>query len=141
MENLETGLSVSFEIGGQTVPMQTGPILLADDQELIDAIREAFEQSLDFSLPSGHSGDVALAELLSWLTDKGLSPPDLSDIVGGTEVTISGLTISSSGKFNIVLRVQFQEDIIPDTLPFGGLVDVTELGLRLAYDPDSDGSG
>ena len=141
MENLETGLSVSFEIGGQTVPMQTGPLLLADDQELIDAIREAFEQSLDFSLPAGHSVDVALAELLSWLTDRGLSPPDLSDIVGGTEVTISGLTISSSGKFNIVLRVQFQEDIIPDTLPFGGLVDVTELGLRLAYDPDSDGTG
>jgi hypothetical protein len=140
MENLETGLSVSFEIGGQTVPMQTGPILPADDQELIDAIREAFEQSLDFGLPAGHSVDAALAELLSWLTDKGLSPPDLSDIVGGTEVTISGLTISSSGKFNIVLRVQFQEDIIPDTLPFGGLVDVTELGLRLAYDPDSDGS-
>ena len=141
MEDLETGLSVSFEIGGQTVPLQTGPIQPADDEELIDAIRRAFDESLDFSLPSGHSVDVALAELLSWLTDKGLSPPDLSDIVGGAEVTISGLTISSSGKFNIVLRVQFEGGIIPDPLPFEGLVNVTELGLRLAYDPDSDGSG
>ena len=141
MTDLRTGLSVSLEIGGQTVPLQTGPLPLADDQELIDAIREAFDQNLDFSLPSGRSVDVALAELLSWLTDRGLSPPDLSDIVDGTDLTISGLTISKSGKFNIVVRVRFQEDIIPDTLPFGGLVDVTELGLRLAYDPDSDGSG
>jgi hypothetical protein len=139
MADLKTGLSVSFEIGGKTIPLQTMP--LADDEELIDAIREAFEKDLDFSLPSGHSVDVALSELLSWLTDKGLSPPDLSSIVEGTDVTISGLTISTSGKFNIVLRVQFHKDIIPDTLPFGKLVAVSELGLRLAHDPDSDGSG
>lgn len=141
MANLETGLSVSLEIGGHTVPLQTGPIPLADDQELIDAIRDAFAQDLDFSLPAGHSVDVALSELLTWLTDKGLAPPDLSTIVGGTEITISGLSISSSGKFNIILRVQFQDDIIPDSLPFGGLVDVAELGLRLAYDPGSEDSG
>lgn len=141
MANLETGLSVTLEIGEQTVPLQTGPIQLADDQELIDAIRDAFEQSLDFSLPPGHSVDVPLGELLTWLTDKGLAPPDLSTIVGGTEITISGLSISSSGKFNIILRVQFQEDIIPDTLPFGGLVNVAELGLRLAYDPGPEDSG
>jgi hypothetical protein len=139
MANLNTGLSVSFEIGGQTVPLQTGP--LADGPELIDAIREAFEDGLDFSLPSGHSVDVALSELLSWLTDKGLSPPDLSSIVDGIDITISGLTISSSGKFNIVLRVQFKPDIIPDSLPFGELVDVTELGLRLTYDPDAGDPG
>ena len=133
MANLNTGLSVSFEIGGQTIPLQTEP--LADDQELIDAIRNALKDGLDYSLPSGHSVDVALSELLSWLTDKGLSPPDLSSIVDGTDVTISGLTISASGKFNIVVRVQFQTGIVPDELPFGELVDVTELGLRLTHDP------
>ena len=135
MASLDTGLSVSFEIGGQTVPLQTGPIQPADNQELIDAIREAFEDGLDYSLPSGHSVEVALSELLSWLTDKGLSPPDLSDIVAGTDVTISGLTISALGKFNIVVRVQFQTGIVPDDLPFGDLVDVSELGLRLTHDP------
>jgi hypothetical protein len=139
MTDLKTGLSLSFEIGGQTVPLQTGP--LPDNGALIDAIRDAFENGLDYSLPSGHSVDVALSELLSWLTDRGLSPPDLSDIVDGTEVTISGLTISTSGGFNIVLCVQFQPDIIPESLPFGDLVNVSELGLRLTYDPGADDPG
>ena len=139
MTDLKAGLSLSFEIGGQTVPLQTAP--LPDDGELLDAIREAFENGLDYSLPPGHSVDVALSELLSWLTDRDLAPPDLSDIVDGTEVTISGLTISTSGAFNIVLRVQFQADIIPEPLPFGGLVNVSELGLRLTYDPGPDDPG
>ena len=138
MANLNTGLSVSFEIGGQTVPLQTGP--LADTSGLKEAIQQAFEDGLDFTLPSGHSVDVTLSELLSWLTDKGLSPPDLSSIVAGTDITISGLTISASGKFNIVVRVQFQTGIVPDDLPFGELVDVSELGLRLTYaGPDGPG--
>ena len=36
---------------------------------------------------------------------------------------------------DIALLVQDKTGIIPDSLPLGDLIDIEEVGLRLAYDP------
>ena len=136
MADLQTGLSVTFEIAGQAVPLQSSLIQPEAGQELKDAIQDALTNDLEFSLPPGQSVEVPLAEFFAWLADKGLAlPAGVSDLIAGTTVTITALTVSTSGKFNIALRITFADGVIPDTLPLGDLIDITEMGLRLAYDP------
>ena len=134
MSELEAGLSVTFVIGGQTVPVQSATLDVPSGQELKDAIQEAIEQGLEFSLPPGHSVTVSLDEFTAWLATRGLTLPDgFADVVSGTEITISALTISTKGKFNIALLVTFADGIIPDSL--GDLIDIQDVGLRLAFTP------
>jgi hypothetical protein len=135
MAPIETGLSVNFEIGGQAIPLQSA-ILQLNGQALQDAIREALINGLEFSLPPGHAVEVPLAEFSSWLAAKDLTlPTGFDQVVAGTTITITACTISTSGKFNIVLRVTFAEGVLPADLPLGDLINIQEIGLRLAYEP------
>lgn len=134
MSDLEAGLSVTFVIGGQTVPVQSATLDVPSGQQLKDAIKDAIEQGLEFSLPEGRQVTVSLADFTSWLATKGLALPDgFADVVSGTEITISALSISTTGKFNIALLVTFADGIIPDAL--GDLIDIQDLGLRMAFTP------
>jgi hypothetical protein len=134
MSDLEAGLSVTFVIGGQTVPVQSKTLSVPSDKELKDAIKDAIEGGLEFCLPEGSQVTVSLADLTSWLDTKGLTLPDgFDDVVDGTEITISALTISTTGKFNIALLVDFGPGIIPGEL--GDLINIQELGLRLKFTP------
>lgn len=134
MSDLEAGLSVTFVIGGQAVPVQSATLDVPSGQELKDAIQEAITQGLEFSLPPGHQVTVSLAEFTSWLSTKGLAlPAGFADVVSGTEITITALTVSTTGKFNVALLVTFADGVIPDSL--GDLIDIQDVGLRLAFTP------
>ena len=134
MSELEAGLSVTFVIGGKTVPVQSATLDVPSGKDLKQAIQEAIEKGLEFSLPPGHSVTVSLAEFTGWLGTRGLTLPDgFGDVVSGTEITISALTISTKGKFDIALLVTFAGGIIPDNLD--DLIDIQEIGLRLAFTP------
>lgn len=137
MSDLETGLSVTFVIGGQTVPVQSSTIT-ASAGTLKEQITEAFakEGGVKFSLPEGSQVTVSLDDLTSWLGTKGLTLPDgFDEVVSGTEITISELSISTKGDFNIALQVTFADGILPASL--GDLIDIQEVGLRLAFTPSS----
>jgi hypothetical protein len=135
MAQIETGLSVTFDVGGQAIPLESPLIQPQSGQSLKEAIQQALEQGLEFSLPPGQSVEVPLAEFITWLTTGGVVlPTGLDQIIGGTTVTITGFTASTSGKFNIVLKVEFAEGVIPADL-LRDFINVQELGLRLAYDP------
>jgi hypothetical protein len=135
MAQIESGLTVTFDVGGQAIPLESPPIQPQDGQSLKEAIQQALEQGLEFSLPPGQSVEVPLAEFITWLGTRSLVlPAGLEDIIGGTAITITGFTASTSGKFNTVLKVEFAEGAIPANL-LGDLINVQELGLRLAYDP------
>lgn len=136
MADLQTGLSVTFEIAEQTIPLQSSLIQPETGETLKDAIQSALSEGLEFNIPPGQSVEVPLDEFIDWLADKGLTlPAGVGDLIEGTTVTITSLTISTSGKFNIALRIVFADGVIPDTLPLGDLIDITEMGLRLVHDP------
>ncbi|MEJ2210578.1 MAG: hypothetical protein P8129_16280 [Anaerolineae bacterium] len=134
MSNLEAGLSVTFEIGGRTVPVQSANLDIPSGKELKDAIKEAIEKGLEFSMPLGQSVTISLAEFTSWLSSRGLTlPPGFDDVVSGTQITISSLTVSTKGKFDVALLVEFSEGILPQGLD--SFIDVKEIGLRLKVEP------
>lgn len=136
MADLQTGLSVTFEIAEQTIPLQSSLIQPETGETLKDAIQSALSEGLEFNIPPGQSVEVPLDEFIDWLADKGLAlPADVGDLIESTTVTITSLSISTSGKFNIALRIVFADGVIPDTLPLGDLIDITEMGLRLVHDP------
>ena len=136
MADLQTGLSVTFEIAEQTIPLQSALIQPEAGEALKDAIQAALSDDLEFNIPPGQSVEVPLDEFVDWLSDKGLTlPADVGDLIKGTTVTITSLTISTSGKFNIALRISFEDGVIPDTLPLGDLIDISEMGLRLVHEP------
>ena len=136
MAKIKSGLSVTFDVGGQAIPLESPLIQPQDGQSLKDAIQQALEQGLEFSMPPGQSVEVTLAEFTAWLTTRGLALPDgLDQIIGGTTIAITGFTAATSGKFNIILKVTFATGVIPANLSLGGLINPQELGLRLAYDP------
>jgi hypothetical protein len=135
MAQIESGLTVTFDVGGQAIPLESPPIQPQDGQSLKEAIQQALEQGLEFSLPPGQSVEVPLAEFITWLGTRSLVlPAGLEEIIGGTTITITGFTASTSGKFNTVLKVEFAEGAIPANF-LGDLINAQELGLRLAYDP------
>ena len=82
----------------------------------------------------GQSVTISLAEFTSWLSSRGLTlPPGFDDVVSGTQITISSLTVSTKGKFDVALLVEFSEGILPQGLD--SFIDVKEIGLRLKVEP------
>jgi hypothetical protein len=136
MSNLEAGLSVTFVIGGQTVPVQSEALTVPSGQQLKDEIKKAIEDGLEFSLPAGRQITVSLSEFTSWLSTKNLTLPDgFNDVVSGTEITVTALTVSTKGKFDVALLVDFAQGVMPTSLE--SFIDIKEIGLRLKVEPST----
>jgi hypothetical protein len=137
MAKLTVGFSVQFEIVGQMVPLESTDVRLTsfDKQELVDALKA----NIKFSLPADHPVSLNTGDFLGWLQDKlqdlgvtqDLTP--LKDTIGGT-TTITAFSAAGNGYFSIALTAAFDEGIMPED--FGQFINVHEIGLRLAYDPN-----
>ncbi|MGD8792942.1 MAG: hypothetical protein PVF47_10345, partial [Anaerolineae bacterium] len=112
MSDLQAGLSITFEIGDQVVPVQTETLELSGGT-LKEKVKEAIEQGAEFRLPPGQAIEVQLDKFTTWLESGGLDLPDgFDDVISGTTLTISSLCVSTKGAFDIALKVDLAEGIM-----------------------------
>jgi hypothetical protein len=138
---LKLGLSANLVIGGKPLPLESSLVEIPSgaDVDLTTAIEDALNKSVEFRLPPGFALEFSIDEFADWLDKQGFDPIGLSSIVTGTSVVITNLAVSTKGKFDITLSVEFKQGLIPGD--FGDFFDVKEIGLRLAYDPDESDDG
>jgi hypothetical protein len=137
MAKLTAGFSVQFVIGGQTVPLESTDVKLTsfNKDELVDALKA----NIKFSLPADHPVSLNTSDFVDWLqaklsdlgVDQDLTP--LRSTIGGT-TTITAFSASGTGAFSIALTASFEGGL--ELGEFSKFIDVTELGLRLAYNPN-----
>jgi len=133
-KKLSASISANIRIGSQIIPLSSDTI----GDEIAGAkekIREKLKEGMTFNLTQPVT--VSSNTFIAWLKERKYDIGSAKDLLDDVDLTITAFRVSTKGTFAIAFQIISEEGFISGLggEEIGDIIDVTEIGLSLAYEP------
>lgn len=134
-KKLSASISANIRLGSQIIPLSSDTIgdQIAGAKE---EIKNKLKQGMTFNLTQPVT--VSSNTFIAWLeAERGYDIGSAKDLLDNVDLTITAFRVSTKGTFAIAFRIISEDGFISGlgAGDIGDIIDVTEIGLSLAYEP------